>query len=56
MPLKVQGQLKGVDQEVYLQLIYESGQRPENQITALGLCVETEGGVGRTSDRVFQHP
>ena len=31
------GQLKGVDQEVCLQLIYESGQRPENQITALGL-------------------
>ena len=37
MPLKAQGQLKGVDQEVCLQLIYESGQRPENQITALGL-------------------
>ena len=34
---KVQGQLKGVDQEVYLLLIYETGQRPEHQITTLGL-------------------
>ena len=30
MPLNVQGQLKDVDQEVYLQLIYEIGQRKEN--------------------------
>ena len=30
VPLNVQGQLKDVDQEVYLQLIYESRQRPEN--------------------------
>ena len=37
VPLNVQGQLKDVDQEVCLQLIYESGQRPENQITTLGL-------------------
>ena len=36
-PLKVEGQLKGVDQEACLQLIYESGQRLENQVTALGL-------------------
>ena len=26
-----------MDQEACLQLIYESGQRPENQVTALGL-------------------
>ena len=37
VPLKVQGQLKGVDQEACLQLMYESAQRPDNQITALGL-------------------
>ena len=37
VPLNVQGQLKDMHQEVYLQLIYESGQRPENQITTLGL-------------------
>ena len=36
-PLKVQGQLKGVDQEACLQLISESGQRPESQVAALGL-------------------
>ena len=34
----MQGQLKDVDQDVYLQLIYEIGQRPENQITTLGLA------------------
>ena len=39
MPLKVQWQLKGVDQEVYLLLIYETGQRPENQIATLGLVL-----------------
>ena len=38
VPLNVQGQLKDVDQEACLQLIYESGQRPENQITVLGLA------------------
>ena len=38
VPLNVQGQLKDVDQEVYLQLIYEIGQRAENQITTLGLA------------------
>ena len=37
MPLKVQAQLNGVDQEVCLQLIYKTGQRPENQISTLGL-------------------
>ena len=37
MSLKVQGQLKGVDWEVCLQLTNETGQRPENQITTLGL-------------------
>ena len=36
-PLKVEGQLKGVDQEACLQLICESGQRLENQVTSLGL-------------------
>ena len=42
VPRKVQGQLEGVDQEVCLQLIYESGQRPEDQITALGLVSRQE--------------
>ena len=37
VPLNVQGQLKGVDQEVCLQKIYETRQRPESQITNLGL-------------------
>ena len=54
---KVQGQLKGVDQEACLQLIYESGQRPENQITALGLVSrqKVESGEQVTHPgRVFQ--
>ena len=37
VPLNVQGRVKDADQEVYLQLIHESGQRPENQIATLGL-------------------
>ena len=37
VPLNVHGQLKAVDQEVCLLLISETGQRPENQITTLGL-------------------
>ena len=40
LPLKVHWHLKGVDQEACLQLSYETGARPENQIT---------------SDGVFQH-
>ena len=55
MPLKVQGQLKGVGQEVCLQLIYETGQRPENQITTLGLTPRQKVESGRTSDGVFQN-
>ena len=37
MPLKVQGQLKCVDQKACLQLICETGQRCERQIVTLGL-------------------
>ena len=33
VPPKVQEQLKGLDQDVCLQLIYKTGQRPESQIT-----------------------
>ena len=53
MPLNVQGQLKDVDQEVYLQLVYESGQRPENQMTTLGLVPRQKVESGRTGDRAF---
>ena len=34
---KVQGQLTYVDQEARLQLVYETGQRPEERIATLGL-------------------
>ena len=52
--LNVQGQLREVDQEVYLQLTYESGQRLENQITTLGIVSrhKVESGEEVT---VFQH-
>ena len=53
--LNVQGQLKGVDKEACLQLIYETGQRPESQITNLGLVPRQKVESGRTSDGVFQH-
>ena len=53
VPLNVQEQLKDVDQEVYLQLFYEIGQRPENKYYDPWTCVETESGVGRTGDRAF---
>ena len=37
MPLNVQGQLKCVDHKTCLQLMNETGQRPERQIATLGL-------------------
>ena len=39
MPLNVQGQLTCVDHKTCLQLIYETGQRPEKQIATLGLVL-----------------
>ena len=53
---KVQGQLKGVDQEVYLQLIYESGQRLENHITALGLVSRQKVESGEQETESFNIP
>ena len=35
--------------------IYESGQRPGEPDYGPWTRVETESGIGRTSDRVFQH-
>ena len=55
VPLKVQGQLKDVDQEVYFQLIYEIGQRPENQITTLGLASRQIVEWGEQVTEFFQH-
>ena len=40
MPQKVQGQLEDVDQEISLQLIYETGRRPDSQITTFGLVTK----------------
>ena len=56
VPLNVQGQLKDVDQEVHLQLIYESGQRPENQITTLGLVPRLEVESGEQVTESFNIP
>ena len=53
VPPEAQGQLKCVDQKTCLQLIYETGQRPENQITALGLVSRQKDGIERTSYGVF---
>ena len=56
VPLKVQGQLKGVDQEACLQLIYETGQRPENQITTLGLVPRQKVESGEQVTESFHIP
>ena len=56
MPLNVQEQLKDVDQEVYLQLIYETGQRPENQITTLGLVSRQKVESGEQVTEFFNIP
>ena len=48
--------MKDVDQEVYLQLIYESGQRPENQITTLGLVPRHEVESGEQVTESFNTP
>ena len=55
VPLNV-GQLKDVDQEAYLQLIYESGQRPENQITTLGLVPRQKVESGEQVTESFNIP
>ena len=54
--LNVQGQLKDVDQEVYLQLTYEFGQRPENQITTLGIVPRHEVESGEQVAESFNIP
>ena len=56
VPLKVQWQLKGVDQEVYLLLIYETGQRPENQIATLGLVLRQTVESGEQVTGSFKIP
>ena len=56
VPLNVQGQLKDVDQEVYLQLIYEIGQRPENQITTLGHASRQKVESGEQVTELFNAP
>ena len=56
MPLNVQGQLKDVDQKACLQLIYESGQRPENQITTLGLVPRQKVESGEQVTESFNIP
>ena len=56
VPLKMQGQLKGVDQEACLQLIYETGQRPESQITTLGLVPRQKVVSGEQVTESFNLP
>ena len=54
--LQVQQQLKGVDQEACLQLIYETGQRPESQITTLGLVPRQKVESGEQVTESFNTP
>ena len=48
------GRLKGVDQEVHLPLIHETGQRLENQSTNLGFVSRQKVELGEQV-RIFQH-
>ena len=50
------GKLKGVDHKVCLQLIYETGQRPENQITNLGLVTRQKVESGEQVTESFNIP
>ena len=56
MPLNAQGQLKCVDQEACLQLIFETGQRPERQITTFGLVPITRVEAGEQVTESFWVP
>ena len=56
VPLNVLGQLKDADQEVYLLLIFETGQRPENQITTLGLASRQKAESGEQATELFNIP
>ena len=56
VPLKVHGQLNGVDQESSLQLSYETGQRPENQISTLGLVLRKKVESGEQVTESFNIP
>ena len=56
VPLKVQGQLKGVDRAVCLQLTFETGQRPENQSTTLGLVPRQKVDSGEQVTESFNIP
>ena len=56
MPLKVNGQLEDVDQEVCPQLIYETGQRPESHITTLGLVPRQKVESGEQVAESFNVP
>ena len=56
VPLKVQGQLKGVHQEACLQFIYETGQRPYGQITTLGLVPRQKLESGEQVTESFNIP
>ena len=53
---KSAGQLKGVDQEVRLQLIYETRQRLENPITNLGLVPRQKVESGEQVAESFNVP
>ena len=56
VPPKVQEQLTGVDQEACLQLIYDTGQRPESPITTLGLVSRQKVESGEQVTESFNIP
>ena len=53
---KSAGQLKGGNQGISLHLIYETGQRPESQITTLGLVLGQKVELGKQATESFNVP
>ena len=56
VPLKMQEQLKGMVRDICLQLIYETGERPESQITNLGLVPKQKVEYGEKVTESFNIP
>ena len=56
MSLTVQGQQKYEDQVACVQLVYETGQRPEERITTLGLVPRQRGELRQQVTESFCVP
>ena len=56
MPLNAQGQLKCVDQKIYLQMTHKTEQRPEGQIATFGFLPRQRAELGEQVTESFWAP